>query len=211
MNRKTIKNAAVLLLGIFFVLSMTTLALAADKSGCAKKAQETIDNLDKWISKYNTQMEGSEPVQKGKFEEWIRELNKLKSLVQKAQDKLESGEGGCTSDDCVEDQCSMIDIAEQQVTQLIEETEEELGKDSISGDTAGREVTVDDDQMGTEDILDLPDPDDATQQSYANDSATSDQQSGGLIGDVFENSGNPDQDGGGEVTSEDPLEEVSPQ
>lgn len=213
MNGKTKKTLATLVITMLFVFVFSGQVFAANKAACAKKAQETIDNLNKWIGEYSSQMEGAAPVDKGKYEEWIRELEKLKALVNSAKDKLSSGDGGCTSGDCVSDQCDMVDIAEQQVTQLIEETEEELGKDSVTAsDTTGREVNKDTEQIGDDTILDQTDPNDATQRTYANDSSSSDSQSDGVIGDVFDNSGNPDQSGDtGDVSSSDPLEEISAQ
>ena len=210
-NKNLIKTVA-LLCGLLFIF-VTADSFAANRASCAQKAQETIQNLDKWINEYSGQMESAEPVQKGKYEEWIRELKKLKTLVSKAKDKLGSGDNSCSSDDCIKDQCDMVDVAEQQVTQLIEETEEQLGKESaISGETAGREVNLDDKQIGNEEMLDMPDRNDATQHSYANDSSTSDVQSEGRTGDVFENSGNPEQrESVEDVPEDDPLEEISAQ
>lgn len=167
-------------------------AFSADKaSQCSSKASGAIADLDKWIGEYERQMNAAEPVQKPKYQEWLRELNKLKKLVKKAQNQLGDKEK-CSSPECVADQCNLIDIADQQVAQLIKETEEQLGASTRFGEEAGREVILDPDTLGDDEALPGYDPNDASDPSYSDKSDQSDGQTAGNIGDVSDGSIDPD-------------------
>ncbi len=165
------------------MLLMSGSVFAADRGQCQQKAKEAIKSLDEWIGKYNQQLEAAEPVQKSKYQEWIRELKKLKTLVTNAQDKL-SDPSGCSDDECVGDNCQVVDIADQQITQLIKETEEQLGSNTRFGEEAGRDINVDTTTTGDDTIVDRGNPNDAAPVSTADQSDGSDTQTGGRIGDV---------------------------
>lgn len=208
-------NKRVLLVLLVAGLTLSLVAGAAfaqvggggSRDECAQKAKETIDNLDKWILEYSRQMNAAEPVQKPKYKEWIRELKKLKSMVTKASEKLDSKEA-CSGDACIEDQCSLVDIADQQVAQLIKETEEQLGSASRFGSEGARDVTIEDDMMGNDDQLGGPDANDANQSSYADKSGSSDNQSQGNAGQDDDDQGD---DGNDDVPPADDKQPASPE
>jgi hypothetical protein len=175
-----------------------------DRASCSDKAAQTLENLDQWVVEYERQMASAEPVQKPKYQEWIRELKKLRTLVADARKKLED-KAVCPSEECVADQCGLIDIADQQVAQLIKETEEQLGEGSRFGEETGREVLVDNDTLGNDEILDSSDPEDARDDSYSDQSDSSDSQGDGQIG------GNAFDDGSqNDLPAEDPADVASP-
>lgn len=196
------------LLVVILTLVMTGVwmvaAWAQGRGECSQKAAQTLENLDQWVVEYERQMASAEPVLKPKYREWIGELTKLRSLVADARAKLDNP-SSCPSDECVADQCSLIDIADQQVAQLVKETEQQLGAGSRFGDETGREVLTDDDILGFDEILGASDPLDARQDSYADQSEQSDSPSQGRTGgDVFDESSSE------ELPPENPAAVASP-
>ncbi len=187
-KRLLLVMAVLLSLAINLGFASQASAQAASRSTCQNKADKTVQDLDKWIDEYGKQMNAAEPIQKPKYEEWIRELRKLKTLVEKANDKLKNT-SKCATAECVADQCNLLDIADQQVAQLIKETEEQLGAASRFGEEGGREVIVDEITLGDDTTLvDNIDPNDASEQSYSDRSDTSSQQTTGQVGSVFDDS-----------------------
>ena len=197
---------------IAFMVLGTGLAFAASqptsRSECDNKAQDALKNIDKRTGDYEREMKSIEPVRRAKYEEWIRELKKLKALVAQAKAKLGDTKT-CSSDECVADQCSLVGIADQQVTQLIRETEEQIGESARYGEEGGREVLIDDKTLGDSKILPEPDPNDAAPPSYGVQSGASDNRTSGSAGAVF----GDDAVNGSSPTlpTTNPREELSPQ
>ncbi len=196
---------AVVAIGILTLLLFSADLFAQSRGACKGKADQTMADLDKWIGEYEGQMSSAEPVQKAKYEEWINELKKLKTLVAQAKEKLANKEQ-CSSEECVKDQCSLVDIADQQVAQLIKETEEQLGSGTRFGEEGGRDVVKDAGTLGDDTMLAGTDPNDAGQPTIGEESETSDNPTDGGIGNVFPDAG---VDSG--LSTENPKDEASAQ
>lgn len=202
---------ALLALIVFTALGVAAAFAATQptsRSDCDGKAQEALKNIDKRVADYEREMQSIEPVRRAKYEEWIRELKKLKALVAQAKVKLGDTKA-CSSDECVADQCSLVGIADQQVTQLIRETEEQIGESARYGEEGGREVLIDNKTLGDSKILPEPDPNDAAPPSYGVQSGASDNPTSGSAGAVFGddavNGSSPS------LPTTNPREELSPQ
>ena len=197
--------AFVLVLGVGAALAATQ---PASRAGCEGKSQDALKNIDKWVADYERQMQSIEPVRRAKYEEWIRELKKLRALVAQAKGKLVDNKL-CSSNECIADQCSLVEIADQQVSQLIRETEEQIGESVRYGEEGGREVLLDKNALGDDKILPEPDPSDAVSPSYGQQSSNTDRPSAGspsgVFGDDTSNGTAP------ELPATNPREEVSPQ
>jgi len=154
------------------------------RAECADKAKAALANIGKWIEDYTRQMNAAEPVQKAQYKEWIRELSKLQTLVQDAQNKLNDNEN-CSTKECVEDKCQMVAVADQQITQLIKETEDQLGSTTRFGTDSGRDVNEDTTILGDERQFQQYDEEEAVPPSYGDKSGNSDLQTEGLIGNVW--------------------------
>lgn len=173
-------TAILVLLGLVIGVSLASSQEAGSRSGCEQKGKATLANLEKWIEEYEGKMQNAEPVQKAKFEEWIRELKKLKKLVEQSLEKLVD-ENKCASDDCVADQCNLIEIADQQILRLLKESKAE-GEGDDTGTTeqqSGRSVMTDENTLGDDTIVDSQDTEDAADTNYADKSDSSDNQSQG--------------------------------
>jgi len=199
-----------------FVFASGAFAQEGNRDACLQKATETLDSLDGWLNEYNQQKNMADEAQKAKYEEWIRELNKLKTLVEQAKNKLEDKEG-CGGSECVSDQCGLVDIADQQVAKVVDETQDQIGAESRFGDDQGRQVNQDSGLLGDDKILnDGLNPDDAVDTTYGDRSENSDLPSNGAIGSIFGNeSTNESTNGSGDSSSNlppvDPTPIVSPQ
>ncbi|RJO63142.1 MAG: hypothetical protein C4523_21320 [Myxococcales bacterium] len=173
------------------------------RANCEEKADQTLASLDRWLEEYNRQMDAAEPLQKPKYEEWVRELEKLKTLVEQAKAKLEDS-AQCQSEECLTDQCSLVDIADQQVAQLVKETEQQLGGSVRFGEEMGRSVLLDAETLGDDTLLGGYDPAGALDPSQADQSDDSDEQTGGNIGTVF-----PGPDPDSSLPPDSPKDEAS--
>ena len=199
------KPTLIILVSVFIVwiLWASPASAQGQRQICQEKATQTMANLDKWIHDYKKQQESADPLQKPKYDEWIQELEKLRALIEAAQEKLQD-EKQCAGEECVSDQCSLIDIADQQAAEIVQESEEQIGATVQFGGKTGREVIVDDEQIGDDTIIDTEDHEDAQQHQYSDKSEESGDKSMGILGDVFEQPA-PDE----KLPPEDPKNEVS--
>jgi len=222
MRPNTRKPLLTLLIVGWSVFSFLGLALAADadpampsatpsasvsRAPCQSKALDSLKNLDKWIAQYSRDMQSTEPAKRAKYEEWLRELNKLKTLVNQSKGKLNDLKG-CASDECVADQCSLVAIADQQVAQLIRETEEMIGETARFGEENGREVLLDADALGNNTLIDSRDYDDAQEPSASQASNSSSRHD---ENDTLVNGGSASNGTNVILPPTNPREEISPQ
>jgi len=129
-----------------FLMSSTASAQGVEqqRADALQAASEALAYIDRWVEEYEKQLREADPTEKAKYEEWLRELSKLRELVEEAVEKIKN----CETEECIEDQANLIGIAQQQVDQLIKEAEERLGETVRFGEEAGREVSQDDALLG---------------------------------------------------------------
>ncbi len=200
--QKMTQKIVPVLLAIFVLLCSSTLFaqdLETARSNALKATDDALTYIDKWINEYEIQLREADPVEKAKYQEWIKELKKLRELVLEAAEKIKE----CKTVECIDDQANLVGIAQQQVAQLIKEAEERLGETARFGEETGREVSLDEEIIGDNTLDDAnKDPDDAYQESTAEEAKASDINES-ASGDLFRTTELDD------LPPENPLDESS--